>query len=149
MYYLSQYTCFDDHFLCPVVNGERYIRCGDACYSTSQYSCAGTVLQPYSPTGPSTTQNCSGSQFDPSQWVCLDGYYLCPIKNGVATLRCGEICYDSSKSSCAIGQVYPIGTPAPTCVGLFGASEYCIDVGCIQAPCCEGLWSSGGRCRSL
>ncbi|KAJ6585973.1 carbohydrate binding-domain-containing protein, partial [Mycena capillaripes] len=48
-YFPSQYTCFEDDFLCPIINGDVYIRCGEACYSTSQFSCSNTTLEPFSP----------------------------------------------------------------------------------------------------
>ncbi|KAF8202620.1 carbohydrate binding-domain-containing protein [Mycena galopus ATCC 62051] len=148
-YYPSQYTCFDDDFLCPMVNGDRYFRCGLACYSTKEYSCATTTLQPIS-AGP---QNCSETLFDPTQWVCLDRYIFCPIKNGTATLNCGDDsdpeCYDPSVYGCAIGQLYPIGTTPPTCVSEYEDPNYCNYYGCTPGPCCAGLWDSADRCRPL
>ncbi|KAF8202613.1 carbohydrate binding-domain-containing protein [Mycena galopus ATCC 62051] len=142
-YYPSQYTCFDDNFLCPIVNGDRYVRCGPACYSAKQYSCATTTLQPIS----AGAQNCSATLFDPTEYVCLDGYYLCAVNNGTATFRCGEECYDPSKFGCAIGQLYPIGTTPPTCVSEYGDPNYCNYNGCNEAPCCAGLWDSADKCR--
>ncbi|KAJ7675150.1 carbohydrate binding-domain-containing protein [Mycena rosella] len=66
-YYPSQYTCFDDDLLCPIVNGDIYIRCGAACYSTTLYSCSDTTLKPSSLNGPDTLEDCGGSQFHPTQ----------------------------------------------------------------------------------
>ena len=37
-YYLSQYTCFDNDFLCPTGPSGTYLRCNDACYLPSQYA---------------------------------------------------------------------------------------------------------------
>lgn len=37
-YYPSQYTCFDNDFLCPTSPSGTYLRCNDACYLPSQYS---------------------------------------------------------------------------------------------------------------
>jgi len=37
-YYPSQYTCFDNDFLCPKGPSGTYLRCNDACYLPSQYS---------------------------------------------------------------------------------------------------------------
>ncbi|KAF7358839.1 hypothetical protein MSAN_01223600 [Mycena sanguinolenta] len=66
-YYPSQYTCFDGNFLCPITNGDIYIRCGDACYSTSMYSCSNTTLEPINKNGPETLEDCGNSRFYPSQ----------------------------------------------------------------------------------
>ncbi|KAF5386345.1 hypothetical protein D9757_006687 [Collybiopsis confluens] len=73
-YFPSQYTCFDDDFLCPILSGDIYIRCGDACYSTDQYtndletfSCSDDTLQPYDPSGPETLEDCGDARFFPSQ----------------------------------------------------------------------------------
>ncbi|KAJ7088028.1 carbohydrate binding-domain-containing protein [Mycena belliarum] len=106
-YYPSQYTCFNDNFLCPIVNGDRTIRCGDACYSTSLYSCSGTTLEPINTSGPETLEDCGPSRFYPSQYVCLDGNFLCPIIGGAATLRCGAACYAPSEYMCAPVLIHP------------------------------------------
>ncbi|KAJ7766220.1 carbohydrate binding-domain-containing protein [Mycena metata] len=34
----TQYTCYDNTLLCPIVNGDKYLACGNDCYSASQYS---------------------------------------------------------------------------------------------------------------
>ncbi|KAJ7105880.1 carbohydrate binding-domain-containing protein [Mycena epipterygia] len=34
----SQYTCFNNSLLCPIVNGVSYQACGEDCYSTAQYT---------------------------------------------------------------------------------------------------------------
>ncbi|KAJ7896123.1 carbohydrate binding-domain-containing protein [Mycena leptocephala] len=143
-YFPSQYTCFDDDFLCPIINGDIYIRCGEACYSTSQYSCSNTTLEPYNPNG---LEFCGVNQFNPSQSVCLDGGFLCPIIDGDATLRCDDTCYAPSQYGCALDQIYPIGTPPPTCVPEFGDDEVCNDQGCFTLPCCPGLISVADKCR--
>ncbi|KIK56444.1 carbohydrate-binding module family 52 protein [Collybiopsis luxurians FD-317 M1] len=114
-YFPSQYTCFDDDFLCPIINGDIYIRCGnDACYSTSQYSCSDDTLEPYDPNGPETLENCGSSQFYPSQasYVCLDGDFLCPYINGNAGLRCNDACYAPSQYICTDGNLTPNPTAA-------------------------------------
>ncbi|KAJ7479187.1 carbohydrate binding-domain-containing protein [Mycena latifolia] len=68
-YYPSQYTCFDNSFLCPIIKGDRNIRCGDACYSTSLYSCSNNTLEPINKNGPETLEACGGSMFYPSQAI--------------------------------------------------------------------------------
>ncbi|KAJ7879383.1 carbohydrate binding-domain-containing protein [Mycena leptocephala] len=145
-YFPSQYTCFDDDFLCPIVSGDIYIRCGEACYSTSQYSCSNTTLEPYNPHAV-TLEFCGVNQFNPSQSVCLDGSFLCPIIDGNATLKCDETCYAPSQYGCALDQIYPLGSPAPTCVPEFGDDEVCDDNGCFTLPCCPGLISVADKCR--
>ncbi|KAF7354091.1 hypothetical protein MVEN_01096500 [Mycena venus] len=135
-YFPSQYTCFDDTFLCPIVNGDRYLRCGDACYSTSLYSCSNTTLEPISHSSPETLEDCGSSRFFPSQYVCLDGNFLCPFVNGTATLRCDAACYAPSQYTCTNGQLSPVGIPPPTCVPNFGQDEICNSQGCFLLPCC-------------
>ncbi|KAF8193861.1 carbohydrate binding-domain-containing protein [Mycena galopus ATCC 62051] len=149
-YFPSQYTCFDGDFLCPIVNGVITIRCGQACYSTTQFSCSDTNLVPFSPNEPATLENCGNFiQFDPSQSVCLDDDFLCPIINGDVTLRCDQTCYTPSQSGCALNQIYPVGTPPPTCVPEFGDDEVCgdDDSGCFTLLCCPGLISVADKCR--
>ncbi|KAJ7747126.1 carbohydrate binding-domain-containing protein [Mycena maculata] len=146
-YYPSQYTCFDDDFLCPIVNGTAYIQCGDACYSDSQYSCNDTTLGLYNPNGPNPLDDCGFTQYDPSQYICFDGFSLCPIMDGSATFKCGDVCYTPDGYSCSLGQVYPNGTPQPTCVPDFGDDELCTEDGCEILPCCPGLISVADKCR--
>ncbi|KAJ6492089.1 carbohydrate binding-domain-containing protein [Mycena sanguinolenta] len=146
-YYPSQYTCFDGDFLCPIVNGDRYIRCGNACYSTSLYSCSDTTLEPISASGSEAPEDCGNSQFYTSQYVCLDGNILCPVVNETATLNCGSACYDPTQYDCTYDMLTPVGTPQPTCVPNYGSSEVCDIDGCIQLPCCAGLISIATKCR--
>ncbi|KAJ7804179.1 carbohydrate binding-domain-containing protein [Mycena olivaceomarginata] len=146
-YFPSQYTCYDDSFLCPIINGDIYIRCGDACYSTSSYSCSNTTLKPISHDGPEVLEDCGDSRFYPSQYVCLDGDFLCPVLNGTATLRCGAACYPPAQYTCTNGQLSPIGVPPPTCVPNFGQDEVCTAQGCTLLPCCPGLISVASKCR--
>ncbi|KAE9386369.1 hypothetical protein BT96DRAFT_540011 [Gymnopus androsaceus JB14] len=149
LYYPSQYTCFDDDFLCPIVNDEIYIRCGDACYSTSQYSCSDDTLEVYPQNGPETLEACGDAQFYPSQYICLDGNFLCPFMNGDSTLRCGNACYLIDQYSCTNDALIPVTVPpSAPCVPEFGSSELCNDEGCFQLNCCPGLFSIADHCRS-
>jgi len=66
-YYLSQYTCFNDQFLCPIISGERYLRCGADCYSVNEYSCAGTTLKLRDSEGPEDIETCGSAPFYPSK----------------------------------------------------------------------------------
>ncbi|KAF5375298.1 hypothetical protein D9757_009664 [Collybiopsis confluens] len=146
-FFPSQYTCFDDDFLCPILNGDIYIRCGDACYSTDQYTCSDDTLQPYNLSGPETLEDCGDARFFPSQYVCLDGDFLCPTMNGNATLRCGDACFSPAQYNCTDGQLAPVAPPPPPCVPEFGDSEICNDQGCILLTCCPGLISVATKCR--
>ncbi|KAJ6486965.1 carbohydrate binding-domain-containing protein [Mycena sanguinolenta] len=149
-YYPSQYTCFDYDFLCPIINGTVYIQCGNACYSNSQYSCSNGVIEPYNPNGPVVLELCGDTQYDLSQFVCLnsepDGF-LCPVVNGQAMLVCDFTCYQPEQYDCYLNQIYPLDTPAPTCVPEFGDDEICNDEGCFILPCCPGLISVANKCR--
>ncbi|KAF8192251.1 carbohydrate binding-domain-containing protein [Mycena galopus ATCC 62051] len=106
-YYPSQYDCFDGNFLCPIINGDAYIKCGNACYSES--ICSNTTLEPISHSGPEPLEDCGNSRFYPSQYVCLDGNMLCPVINGTATFNCGTACYARTQYKCTNGQLSPVG----------------------------------------
>ncbi|KAJ7622323.1 carbohydrate binding-domain-containing protein [Roridomyces roridus] len=149
MYFPSQYTCFDDNFLCPIVNNEVYVRCGPACYSVKQYTCSSNTLQPYVSGQPTTLEKCGSTQFDPAKNVCLDNSQLCPIMQGNVTLFCygAGTCYSPYQSGCALGQIYPLGTPAPTCVGLDGTNPICDPTECLEVACCKGLINIADKCR--
>ncbi|KAJ7629256.1 carbohydrate binding-domain-containing protein [Mycena polygramma] len=133
-YYPSQYTCFDDDFLCPIENGDRFIRCGDAC--------SNTTLEPISHSAPEPLEACGDSLFYPSQYVCLDGNFLCPFMNGAATLRCGDACYSPYLYTCTNGELAPV-----PCVPEYGQDEVCNAQGCFVLPCCPGLISVATKCR--
>ncbi|KAJ7758262.1 hypothetical protein B0H16DRAFT_1720865 [Mycena metata] len=75
-YFVSQYTCFDDFILCPILNGTITLPCGVACdvppcdipcYDPNQYSCSDNTLEFYNPNGVNALDNCSFGQYDPSQ----------------------------------------------------------------------------------
>ncbi|EON66075.1 hypothetical protein W97_05318 [Coniosporium apollinis CBS 100218] len=48
-------------------------------------------------------QDCNGARYLPSRYTCYDGKYLCPVYNGVPTLRCGDACYSAGQYSCNNG----------------------------------------------
>ncbi|KAJ6458168.1 carbohydrate binding-domain-containing protein [Mycena sanguinolenta] len=72
----SQYTCFNNSQLCPIVNGDVYQSCGpNQCYSKKQYT-------------------------------CFNGNFLCPVTSGgIATQACGNACYSPYQYSCAYHQL--------------------------------------------
>ncbi|KAK4108532.1 carbohydrate-binding module family 52 protein [Canariomyces notabilis] len=39
-YYPSDYRCYDDHALCPNLDGHPTLPCGGACYSPDMYQCS-------------------------------------------------------------------------------------------------------------
>ncbi|KAJ7452617.1 hypothetical protein FB451DRAFT_1374069 [Mycena latifolia] len=114
-----------------------------------------------------TLASCGSSDYDPTQYTCYDGDFLCPILNGdvyqkcgddcystteyscfngdflcpTRTQLCGETCYDPDKYNCANGQLF-------TCVGHFGDAEVCNSQGCSQLGCCAGLFVVANHCRS-
>ncbi|KAJ7194384.1 carbohydrate binding-domain-containing protein [Mycena pura] len=119
-YYPSQYNCFDDSFLCPILNGNIYLRCGDACYSTAEYSCSNNTLVIHNNRSGPETLDCGGVQFDPAQYVCFDDGFLCPILDGVGTLRCGDACYSYGQYTYTNDQL----STAP-CIPEGGEAEIC------------------------
>ncbi|KAJ7192634.1 carbohydrate binding-domain-containing protein [Mycena pura] len=148
----SQFACFDDGFLCPIVGQDINLKCGEACYSVSQFGCSNTTLVPIAQIGPGTLLACDDQQFDPSQYVCYDGEFLCPfvcrdglrscltgVSNRNPTLRCGDACYDPAKFSCTNDTLASL--PAPDCVGLDGSNE--------EGSCCPGLLSIASKCRDF
>lgn len=52
-----QYTCYPGDFLCPVLDGQKTLRCGQDCYLPNMYSCGDDhlVYPPYSSLDTSTT----------------------------------------------------------------------------------------------
>ncbi|KAK3334061.1 carbohydrate binding-domain-containing protein [Cercophora scortea] len=40
----TQYVCYDNQFLCPIIAGEPLSYCSGACYSKFQYKCVNNVL---------------------------------------------------------------------------------------------------------
>ncbi len=34
----AQYTCYESNFLCPIIDGEPTLKCGDSCYLPNMYS---------------------------------------------------------------------------------------------------------------
>ncbi|KAF7313094.1 hypothetical protein MKEN_00995300 [Mycena kentingensis (nom. inval.)] len=145
-YYASEYTCFNDTFLCPVQSGIRYLRCGDACYSPNQYTCENDALELYNPTNPDQLFDCGTAQYDPSDYVCYDGDFLCPKSDTVPTLRCGDACYSPSLYTCSAGHLAP-NPGSPDCIPNYGTNEVCNDKGCVLLPCCPGLLSIASKCR--
>ncbi|CAK7199456.1 hypothetical protein SEUCBS139899_002136 [Sporothrix eucalyptigena] len=45
----SQYVCYDNNFLCPIVAGEGLSYCSGACYSKYMYTCTNNVLTQLTP----------------------------------------------------------------------------------------------------
>jgi hypothetical protein len=39
-YYPSDYKCYDNHALCPNLDGQPTLPCGGACYSPNMYQCS-------------------------------------------------------------------------------------------------------------
>ncbi|KAJ6508127.1 carbohydrate binding-domain-containing protein, partial [Mycena sanguinolenta] len=116
----TQYTCFNNATLCPIVNGDEYRACGSACFSTTQYSCI----------------NATSS-------------FLCPVVNGHATVGCGgTLCYSLDGTyTCDDGQLHQI---PPGCTGNFGSYPICDDNACEfygSKACCPGLINIADRCR--
>ncbi|KAF2666892.1 hypothetical protein BT63DRAFT_427306 [Microthyrium microscopicum] len=140
-YYPSQYTCFDNSFLCPISNGVPTLRCGDACYLQSQYACSNNQLVLNDPNQPDTLLNCGPAQYYDSQYVCFDGNFLCPVINGKATLRCGDACYNYDQYYCENNQL--VQTQTGTCRPNYG---FCFENGMSYA-CCDGLICVADRCR--
>ncbi|KAF7313095.1 hypothetical protein MKEN_00995400 [Mycena kentingensis (nom. inval.)] len=145
-YFASEYTCFDDSFLCPVQGRIRYLRCGDACYNPNQYTCEDTTLELFSPSNPDQLFDCGDAQYDPSDYVCYNGNFLCPKFSTVPTLRCGDACYSPSLYTCSAGVLSP-NPGSPDCIPNFGTNEICNDQGCFLLPCCPGLISIATKCR--
>lgn len=56
----SQYTCYDGDFLCPILNSEPTLRCGEDCYLPEMYSCSNGELV-YPPVSSSSTSSLTAS----------------------------------------------------------------------------------------
>ncbi|KAF7378390.1 hypothetical protein MSAN_00265500 [Mycena sanguinolenta] len=111
----SQYTCFNNSQLCPIVNGDAYQSCGpNQCYSKKQYT-------------------------------CFNGNFLCPVTSGgIATQACGNACYSPYQYSCnANNQLVPVPPciaggvnevcntqgcfQLPCCKGYISIADHCRD----------------------
>ncbi|KAK5653174.1 hypothetical protein OQA88_9273 [Cercophora sp. LCS_1] len=46
-------------------------------------------------------QNCGRSQYDPSQYVCWENYFLCPVTAGEPLSWCSGACYSKYMYTCA------------------------------------------------
>ncbi|KAF8185215.1 carbohydrate binding-domain-containing protein [Mycena galopus ATCC 62051] len=68
-----------------------------------------TTLEPINKYGPEVLEDCGTSRFYPSQYVCYDGDFLCPVLYGEATLKCGTACYDPAQYDCTDDQLGPVG----------------------------------------
>ncbi|KAJ7150651.1 carbohydrate binding-domain-containing protein [Mycena filopes] len=86
----TQYTCFNDTLLCPIVNGDKYQACGSDCYSTKQYTCFGDFLCPW-PTNGIATQRCGDTCYDPLKYSCSNGN-LTQIPSCIPDFGVNEIC---------------------------------------------------------
>ncbi|KAF2453784.1 carbohydrate binding-domain-containing protein [Lineolata rhizophorae] len=139
----AQYTCFDGDFLCPIENGEPTLRCGDACYKQDAYGCSNGVLVPNDPSDPDLLLSCGDAKYSPSQYVCFDNGFLCPVINGNPTLRCGDACYNYDQYKCEDGQLVQIQAQEPQCHAVY---DFCVRDGMVY-PCCEGLLCIATRCR--
>ncbi|KAJ7105569.1 carbohydrate binding-domain-containing protein [Mycena epipterygia] len=100
----SQYTCFNNTLLCPIVNGVAYQACGEDCYSTSdptsQYTCFNnSLLCPI--VNNIAYQACGEDCYSPSEYTCFNGNFLCAFTSeGIETQRCGDTCYSPLAYSC-------------------------------------------------
>ncbi|OCK73736.1 carbohydrate-binding module family 52 protein [Lepidopterella palustris CBS 459.81] len=139
-YLPSQYNCYDGNFLCPITNGVPTLRCSDACYFASQYTCSNNQLAPVDQSMPNDLFTCGDAKYYPWQYVCWDGNFLCPMLGGYKpTLRCGDACYDPAQYVCNNGNLVQI---SQTCRHKW---DVCWDSGTYY-PCCDGLFCNGHMC---
>ncbi|KAJ7851233.1 hypothetical protein B0H14DRAFT_829635 [Mycena olivaceomarginata] len=152
----SNYTCFDNDFLCPIDGQVRELRCGDACYSLGKFSCSNTTLVDNAVIDQDTLLDCGDKRFNSTDYVCHDGDFLCPFVciDGLsrcltdtserrATLRCADACYDPVKFSCIDDELHGLPPPNPNCVPLGGTFVFG------GTSCCPGLLSIADHCRDF
>ena len=58
---ISQYTCYDGDFLCPVLDSFATLRCGGDCYLPEMYSCNAEGKLAYHPSPLDTSASATGS----------------------------------------------------------------------------------------
>ncbi|KAJ7452611.1 hypothetical protein FB451DRAFT_1374064, partial [Mycena latifolia] len=114
-----------------------------------------------------TLDSCGSSNYDPTQYTCYEGDFLCPIVNGDVYQQCGDDCYSTTEYTCFGGDfLCPTGTEQcgetcydpnkyncfdnklSTCVGYSGESIICGSEGCVELDCCAGLFVVADHCRS-
>ncbi|KAJ7588621.1 carbohydrate binding-domain-containing protein [Mycena floridula] len=121
----TQYTCFNNSTLCPIVNGIEYDACGNACYSRTQYTCIDESTNFMCPIiNGSSTYGCGGkSCYMAGQYTCDDGA-LNPFPSGCIGLdQSNPICDDNV---CEFGSC---------CPGLLDVADRCRDP-CDFTPGC-------------
>jgi hypothetical protein len=93
-----------------------------------------------------TLKSCGTSQYDPTQYVCYNGNFLCPIIAGEALKQCGNACYSTFQYTCtgaALSQLPRTASPVtltawnPTVPAIHGQPV---------TACGLKLWVGGATC---
>lgn len=86
-----KYTCYDGDFLCPVLNGERTLRCGPDCYLPEMYSCDANGRLVYLPNafGTGSSGSTSSVGMSPSASTASSG-------SGSTTTTAGAECSETA-----------------------------------------------------
>ena len=69
-------------------------------------------------------QYCGSAPYYTSQYTCFDGSFLCPITDGVPTLRCGDACYLQSQYACSNNQLVINDNSQPQLLDCGSAQYY-------------------------
>ncbi|KAJ7105510.1 carbohydrate binding-domain-containing protein [Mycena epipterygia] len=111
----TQYTCFNNSLLCPIVNGVAYQACGEDCYSTSEYTCFnGNFLCPFT-SGGIATQRCGDTCYSPFEYSCNSDNSLSPVPSCIGDFGFNEVC---DTQGCFI---------LNCCPGLISVADHCRD----------------------
>ncbi|KIH87704.1 hypothetical protein SPBR_08947 [Sporothrix brasiliensis 5110] len=89
-------------------------------------------------------QTCGDAQYDPSQYVCDDGNFLCPIVAGEGLSYCSGACYSKFMYTCtnnALAQLTPLAAGTPFTLTVSNPTAAAVDGLAVDA--CNLRWNLG------
>lgn len=116
----TQYVCYGDNFLCPIVAGEALSYCSGACYSKFMYTCTDSALEQLPTLAAGTPFTLTAS--NPAA-AAVDGLAVnaCGLRWNVGGPLC-TYCPSDVVPSC------PAGTSTVVTAGSSSAAAYAMDV---------------------
>ncbi|CAK7222061.1 hypothetical protein SCUCBS95973_004713 [Sporothrix curviconia] len=89
-------------------------------------------------------QTCGSAQYDPSQYVCYDSSFLCPIIAGEGLSYCSGACYSSTMYTCTnnvLTQLTPLAAGTPFTLSVSNPANTAVDGLAVNA--CNLTWNLG------
>lgn len=91
-------------------------------------------------------QTCGNAQYDPSQYVCHNGNFLCPIVAGEGLSYCSGACYSTYMYTCTnnvLTQLQPLAGGTPFTLTASNPTNTAVDGLAVGA--CSLLWGLGTK----